>query len=101
MECCLAFTCRCTGGVGVIGQSTRFHALIGRSSLKLCSARQFFFANSTVRLTKRCSQPLAGFNHGFKFKKRSQFFIGADYETLSVVAMRVSNEDCSPARIDG
>jgi hypothetical protein len=34
-------------------------------------------------------------------EKRAQFFIGAHDETLSVVAMRVSNEDRSPVRIEG
>jgi hypothetical protein len=37
----------------------------------------------------------------FEFKKRRQLFIRVHNETLSVVAMRVSNEDCSPARIHG
>jgi len=40
-------------------------------------------------------------NRRFKFNKRSQLFICAHNETLSVVAMRVSNEDRSPARIHG
>jgi hypothetical protein len=34
----------------------------------------------------------------FEFQKRSKDIVGADDETLSV-AMRVSNPDCSPARI--
>jgi hypothetical protein len=33
------------------------------------------------------------------FHKRRQLFIRAHNETLSVVAMCVSNEHCSPARI--
>jgi hypothetical protein len=33
--------------------------------------------------------------------KRSQLFIGSHNETLSIVALRVSNEDRSPARING
>ena len=46
---------------------------------------------------------LVGVNasRGFKFHKRSQLFIRSHKETLSIVAMRVSNEDRSPARIDG
>jgi hypothetical protein len=39
-------------------------------------------------------------NRPFQFDKRSQYFIGADDETLSV-AMRVSDPDCSPFRING
>jgi hypothetical protein len=35
-----------------------------------------------------------------QFHERSQYFIGADDETLSVVAMRVSNPDRSPERIE-
>jgi hypothetical protein len=38
-------------------------------------------------------------NRRFKFDKRSQLFIRAHNETLSVVAMCVSNEDRSPARV--
>jgi hypothetical protein len=32
----------------------------------------------------------------FKFHKRSELFIRVHNETLSVVAMRVNNPDCSP-----
>jgi hypothetical protein len=37
----------------------------------------------------------------FEFHKRSQLFIGRHNETLSVVAMRVCNPDCSPVGING
>src|SRR5438128_293571 len=40
-------------------------------------------------------------NRRFDFDKRSQLFIRTHNETLSVVAMRVSNPDYSPARIHG
>jgi hypothetical protein len=43
----------------------------------------------------------ASVNRRFEFHKRRQRFIGAHNETLSVAAMRVSDEDCSPARIHG
>jgi hypothetical protein len=33
----------------------------------------------------------------FKFNKRAELFIGTHNETLSVIAMRVSNPDRSPA----
>jgi hypothetical protein len=33
--------------------------------------------------------------------KRNQLFIRTHYVTLSVAAMRVSNEDCSPLGIHG
>jgi len=36
---------------------------------------------------------------GFKFHKRRQLFMGVHNETLSVVAMCVCNEDCSPVGI--
>jgi hypothetical protein len=35
-------------------------------------------------------------NRRFEFEKRSQLFIRANYETLSIAAMCVSNPDCSP-----
>jgi hypothetical protein len=37
----------------------------------------------------------------FKFQKRGQLFVRPHNEMLSVVAMRVSNPDRSPARIKG
>jgi hypothetical protein len=36
----------------------------------------------------------------FQFHKRSQLFIRTHNEALSVIAMRVSNPDRSPARIN-
>jgi hypothetical protein len=36
-----------------------------------------------------------------QFQKRRQLFIRAHNETLSVVAMRVCNPDCSPVGING
>jgi hypothetical protein len=39
-------------------------------------------------------------NRPFQFQKRSQFFIGMHDKALSVAAMRVSNPDRSPARIN-
>jgi hypothetical protein len=36
----------------------------------------------------------------FKFKKRRQLFFRVHNETFSIVAVRVSNEDRSPRRID-
>jgi hypothetical protein len=36
-----------------------------------------------------------------QFHKSRQLFIRTHNETLSVVTVRVSNEDCSPARIHG
>jgi hypothetical protein len=36
-----------------------------------------------------------------KFPRRSQFFIRTHNEPLSVAAMRVSNEHCSPLGIHG
>jgi len=38
-------------------------------------------------------------NRRFEFDKRGEPFIRTHNETLSVIAMRVSNEDRSPARI--
>jgi hypothetical protein len=39
-------------------------------------------------------------NRRFKFHKRSQLFIRTHNETLSVVAMRISNPDRSPVGIN-
>jgi hypothetical protein len=38
-------------------------------------------------------------NCRFQFKKRSQLFIGTHNKTLSVVAVRVSDEDRSPVTV--
>jgi hypothetical protein len=54
-----------------------------------------------MRLTTRCSQPLAGSNRQFQFHKRCQFFITSPNKTFSVAAVRVDNPDRSPGRIDG
>jgi hypothetical protein len=37
-------------------------------------------------------------NRRFQFQKRRHLFIRTHNETLSVIAMRVSNPDCSPSR---
>jgi hypothetical protein len=37
----------------------------------------------------------------FQFHESRQLFIRVHNEALTVAAMRVSNEDCSPARIHG
>jgi hypothetical protein len=43
---------------------------------------------------------IARANRRFEFEKRSQLFIGVHNETLSIVAMRVSNPDRSPVGIN-
>ncbi len=40
-------------------------------------------------------------NRRFKFQKRGQLFIRVHNEAFSVIAMRVSNPDCSSVRIHG
>jgi hypothetical protein len=52
-------------------------------------------------LANPSNQFTATANHRFEFQKRRQLFIRAHNETLSVVAMRVCNPDCSTARIHG
>jgi hypothetical protein len=42
----------------------------------------------------------ASSNCRFEFKKRSQYFIRTHNETLSVVAVHVSNPDCASLRIN-
>jgi hypothetical protein len=39
-------------------------------------------------------------NRRFKFHKSRQLFIRTHNETPSVIAVRVSNPDCSPVRIN-
>jgi hypothetical protein len=41
------------------------------------------------------------FHRRFQFHKRGQLFICPDNEPLSIIKMRVSNEGCSSARIQG
>jgi hypothetical protein len=41
-----------------------------------------------------------GANHRFEFHKRSQPFICTHNEPLSVIAVRICNEDCSGLRIN-
>jgi len=40
-------------------------------------------------------------NRPFQFQKRSQVYIGLHNKALSVLAVRVSNPDCSPVRVYG
>jgi hypothetical protein len=46
------------------------------------------------------SARIGGSNRRFKFQKSSQLFLRTHNETLSVVAMRVSNPDRSPVGIN-
>jgi hypothetical protein len=52
---------------------------------------------ATVSSKKRAATP----NRRFEFEKRSELFIRVHNEPLSVIAMRVSNEDRSPVAIQG
>jgi hypothetical protein len=61
----------------------------------VCSAAPKTF----VEAEKARRQCLYAVDRRFKLDKRSQFFISAHNETLSVTAMRVSNPDCSPLGI--
>jgi hypothetical protein len=59
-------------------------------------------SSGTSRLDRpRLVKPLAARASRFQFSKHSQLFIRSHNESLSVIAMRVCNEDCSPARIHG
>jgi hypothetical protein len=46
-------------------------------------------------------KPTASTGRRFQFQKSRQLFIRVDNETLSVVAMCVSNPDCAPLGING
>src|SRR5882724_9815712 len=46
-------------------------------------------------LAKQSNQFAASANRRFQFHKRRQLFIRTHNETLSAIAMRVSNPDCS------
>jgi hypothetical protein len=52
-------------------------------------------------LARLSSQFAASANLQFEFHKRSELFIGTHDETLSIIAIRVSNPDCSPVTIHG
>jgi hypothetical protein len=52
---------------------------------------------SAIKRQAACGGP----NRRFQFHERGQLFFGSRNETLSVVAMRVNNPDCSPLRING
>jgi hypothetical protein len=56
-------------------------------------------AESQKNLGSLSSRFAVGANRRFKLQKRRQLFICARDETLSVVAMHVCNEDCSPVAI--
>ena len=47
-------------------------------------------------LANLSNQFAASVNHRFEFQKSRQLFVGTYNETPSVVAMCVSNPDCSP-----
>ena len=56
---------------------------------------------SLERILPICQANSATPNRRFEFDERSQLFIGAHNETLSVAAMRVRNPDRSPVGIHG
>jgi hypothetical protein len=74
--------------------------LAGEDVLRLIQIRltTLKFGKNLVSLL---SQFAASANRQFKFAKRSQLFIRTHNETLLGAAMRVGNEDRSPARIHG
>jgi hypothetical protein len=57
-------------------------------------------ANAAQLLTPETRQSPAPANHGLKFQKRGQLFVGTHKLTLSI-AVCVSNPDCSPVAVDG
>jgi hypothetical protein len=68
---------------------------------KLCRIQTFLVARSLEEIPPLVNAKAATPNRRFEFKKHSQFLIRSHNETLSVTAMRVSNEECSPAGIHG
>jgi hypothetical protein len=56
---------------------------------------------SNESLVEPITFTLSGSNRRFNFDESRQPFIRTHNETLSVVAMRISNEDCSPITIHG
>jgi hypothetical protein len=59
------------------------------------------FPGVSEKLASLASQFARTPNRGFDFHKRSQLFIRAHNETLSIVTVRVCNPDRSSARIQG
>jgi hypothetical protein len=74
--------------------------LAGRNVLRLIQIR--IATSSLEEISSGCqdNSPQTP-NRRFQFHKSSQLFIRTHNETLSVVAVRVGNEDRSPVRIDG
>src|SRR6266478_5514352 len=73
-------------------QSSDVEFLNGRFVVFIC-------AEFTKNLACLSRQPSASANHRFKFQKLRPLFIGVHNESLSVVVMRVSNEDRPPVTI--
>jgi len=61
--------------------------------------RQLLFSSTRIQSGGFAAISITLPKHRFKFQKRSQLFICPHNETLSVVAMRVCNPDCSPVGI--
>jgi hypothetical protein len=67
----------------------------GAKGLRLIQIR-FSDAEFCKNVANLSNQFAANANRRFEFHKRSQLFIRAHKEALSVAAMSVSNPDCSP-----
>jgi hypothetical protein len=68
---------------------------VGGPVLHVCSSRTISVPSSDLPRARD------GFNRGFKFEKRSQFFSRTHNQTLSVATMCIRNPDRSPVRIHG
>jgi len=68
-------------------------------------SQQFIRTHNVTHCSHRCDYWSALFaqqvdtNRPFQFQKRAQLFIGAHNKAPSVVAVRISNPDCSPVGI--
>ena len=75
-------------------------AIIGKAALRQYVESRALFSEKHGRVQDSFCPLQSFFDHRFQFNKRSQRFIRMHNETLSVVAMCVSNPDCSPVGIN-
>jgi hypothetical protein len=79
--------------------SGRGEELAGKSVLRLIQIRLVTSIFGQNSLARQVNSPQIT-NRRLEFQKRGQLFVCTRNETLSVVAMRVCNPDCSPAEIN-
>jgi hypothetical protein len=78
------------------------HAQVGEGNGAARAGKWLIFRRGGKDPLRACSRPAVADlvpDRRFQFEKRSQLFIRMHNETLSVIAVRVCNKDCSPVAI--